>query len=480
MMNILALEASTSSAKALVYSCDEGIKEIVSVPYSEQVSDVSTQDPEGMYNALKQCVKAILDRGHRQIDAIGLCTTWHSVLFLDKDRAPLGRIITWADTRAGATAEQLRQDDAFCRAVYRRTGCMIHSTYSIWKYIDLKKRYPEFTKNVAFFSSQQEYIFEKLTGEIAISKTVASGAGILNIHRLTWDEEILKFAGIHASQLSYLRESTYTAPLCGQAAKELNLKAGIPVILGGADGALNQIGAGAIAKGIMTLSVGTSAALRFTTDYPVIPQEPSTWCYYLGHNKWAAGAATPGAGNCVEWFVKKLNCERGFGYTEADKRAQQIDREKAPWFLPFLYGERCPGWQDNRTGGFCGLRGEHDIGHLYYAVLEGVLFNLYQCYNLLTEVWAPADEIRISGGITNSDIWLNMAADIFQSAVITSEIEHASTLGAVALVLYSHGALKNLEDFKPQLGQKIMPRKEEKAFYRKRFEKYLEWYEKLQ
>jgi len=478
-MNVLALEVSTSSAKALVYSSVEGVKAISAVPYGEQVSDVASQDAEGVYKTLEQCIEKVMDSGNYKIDAIGLCTAWHSLLFLDKNRKPLGRIMTWADTQAGETARKYRNDDVFCRWFYKITGCMIHSTYPIWKYIDLKTKKPDFFKNVAFLSSLQEYVFEKLTGEIAVSKTVASGSGMLNIRNLKWDEAVLNFAGLDESQLAHLREPDYTAPLNAQSAERFNLEEGIPVILGGADGALNQIGAGAIEKGTMTLSIGTSAALRFATDQPVLPQNPATWCYYIGKNKWVAGASTAGAGNCVEWFVKKLNNGSGLSYADADNAVERIDKETAPWFLPFLYGERCPGWEDYRMGGFCGLKGEHRIGHLHYAVLEGVLFNLYHCYSILREVLEPAEQIRVSGGIINSEIWLQMAADIFQSEVVTSEIEHASILGAVALVLYSQGEIKNLQDFKPQIGKKIIPSKKNKEFYMRRFESYMEWYQKM-
>lgn len=118
-MNVLALEVSTSSAKALVYSSVEEIKEIVTIPYGEQVSDVVSQDPEDIYKTLEQCVKKIMDSGNYKIDAIGFCTTWHSLLFLDKNRNPLGKIMTWADTQVGETAQKHRHDDVFCQWFYK-------------------------------------------------------------------------------------------------------------------------------------------------------------------------------------------------------------------------------------------------------------------------------------------------------------------------------------------------------------------------
>jgi len=237
------------------------------------------------------------------------------------------------------------------------------------------------------------------------------------------------------------------------------------------------VGAGAMGPGIMTMSVGTSGALRVTSPVPVLPDNPSTWCYYVIHGKRLAGAATSGAGNCVQWFGKRLN--RGsISYRALDELASKIDIQDAPIFLPFLYGERCPGWEDTRTGGFVDLKPHHEVGHLHYAILEGVLFNLYQCYVVLEKLMGVPKEIRISGGIENSRWWLQMAADIFQREIYTSNVEHASTMGAVAVALKATGAIKSLEEFNPSQGEKIVPNESMAQIYAKRFERYMEWYDK--
>lgn len=478
-MNILGLEVSTSSAKTIIYSSDKGVIDVASIPYPEKVCDVVSQDIQGMYATLLECIKKILENNHLNIDALSLSTTWHSLLLLDENRNPIGRLKTWADTEAGDTAKRYRLKKEFSSKFYNKTGCVIHSVYPVWKYIHMKETDRETIDRAAYISSQQEYVFEKLTGERAVSRTIASGTGFFNIHRLEWDEEVLEFAGIKKSQLSTLVEPTYSAPLTEEAANKIGLPPGLPVIIGGADGALNQIGAGAMSEGIMTLSVGTSGALRLASSKPVIPDEPSTWCYYLAEGKRIAGAATAGAGNCVDWFVQRLNSDSGLGFNELETRAGAINKAEAPIFLPFLYGERCPGWNDQRQGGFYGLKGSHLIGDMYYSLLEGILFNLYHCYIILTEVMEIPGEIRISGGITNSDMWLQMAADIFQREIITSEIEHASIIGGVALALSAMGNIKSLEDFSPPMGERVVPNEERAEFYSRRFQKYLHVYKSI-
>jgi len=476
-MNILALEASTSAAKAILYNKGEGIIATAGKSYPEKISNVVTQDPDEVYKILMECGRELLQSVDCKIDGIGLGSTWHSLLYLDKNRQPVGRTITWANTMAGDTVERYRQDETLGNWLYQRTGCPIHSMYPLWKWIHMKEKGMVELGRKYYLSSQPEYIYEKMTGEVGVSKSVASGTGFMNIHTLDWDDEVLDMAGLERGQLASLYEPDHWAPLGEEAARELGLEAGIPVVIAGPDGALNQIGSGALGKGIMTLSVGTSGALRIACEQPLLPENPSTWCYYAASGKRLAGAATSGAGNCVQWFARRLN-QGSMSYKQLDSMIDEVVLEDAPIFLPFLYGERCPGWEDSRLGGFQDLRGTHEVKDFYYAVLEGILFNLFQCYEILVGLGETPSEIRISGGIENSPQWLQMAADIFQRDIYTSRIEHASVMGAVALTLKAVGGLKDLNDFEVPSGDRIVPDQSKADIYRKRFVRYKEWYER--
>ncbi len=477
-MNILALEASTSSAKAIIYSSTEGLIAALDQPFHESISNIVTQDPEGVYRALLKCGKSLLDSSHESmdgcIDAVALSSTWHSILLTDKAGNPLGRTLTWANNDSAETVEAYKRNRSLVEDIYQRTGCPVHTNFPLWKWIHAKEK-EGIERGTVLLSSQPQYIFYRLTGERMESRSVASGSGFMNIHTLEWDEEILEFAGVSPDQMAPLSEPEYVAPLTIEAAEYLNVKPHIPVVITGPDGALNQIGAGALGDGIMTMSVGTSGAIRMSTDNPIIPKKPSTWCYYTAEGKRLAGAATSGAGNCVNWFVKKLN--RGeYSYGQLEAMIDQKDLSDAPIFLPFLYGERSPGWRGARLGGFEGIRGHHDTVDMYYSILEGVLFNLYQCYEILSGVGKPPVEIRISGGIENSKLWLQMAADIFEREIYTFDLEHASIMGAVVIALKVLGELNSLQDFELHSKNKIMPNHKKFGFYRQRYQRYIDWY----
>jgi gluconokinase len=265
---------------------------------------------------------------------------------------------------------------------------------------------------------------------------MVSGAGLLNIYKCDYDDEVLSFIGIGRDQLSRLTGFDEIFLLSLEGAAALGLDPGIPVVPTGSDGGLNQVGAGATEEGVMTFSMGTSGALRLTVDHPVIADDHCLWCY-VSPISWMSGAATQGCCNCVDWAKQKL-FPKDMSYADIEKGFRG-GPEDTPVFLPFLYGERCPGWDDTRQGGFAGVLPQHGAHDFYHAVLEGTLYNLYQCYCKLSGYNGIPHEVQLSGGILNSIYWTQMCADLFGLPMTLSETEHCSLIGGAMLGLKTLG-----------------------------------------
>jgi len=474
-MNILIMEASTSSAKAMLYRGGIGTYDAHQIKYPASVSDVATQDIHGVMETVYACARELISRTTTDIDIIATASVWHSYFPIDGNGSPITRVKTWADTGAAPTVETYRSEGPIRERFYQTTGCNIHSKYPCWKWVHDRRKMD--LLDHARISSVPEYFFESLTGERAVSRNTASGTGFLNIHTLEWDPDVLDFCGLSIDQLSTLREYDYCGRLTKTAADKLGLAAGIPVIIPGADGALNQIGEGALNNGVMTMSVGTSSAIRLTAPGPVLPLEPATWCYYVGEGIRLVGAAIAAGGNCVDWFMHRvLRDTLDFG--DLEKALPQIQKDTAPVFLPFLHGEQSPGWDDTRQGMYCGLTADSDIFSMYYALLEGVLFNLYHCYTYLSELMEEPKEIRLSGGIVNSAYWTQMAADIFGIPIGVSSVEHGSMMGALAVAKKVMGGIKTITGHTNEVSRVIHPNKENRELYKKRYARYRQYYDR--
>lgn len=462
--NILVLEASTTSAKAMVYGAESGIQCMAAEAYLPGTGG-ETQDADAVFALLMKLGREAA--AGRNIDAVSLGGTWHNLLVCGEDMRPLGRAYTWQWMDARGLTEELRRDAVQARQLYEKTGCMVHALYPVYKLRYLKEQGTDL-RNARIFG-QGSYNFFRLTGKRWVSASMLSGSGFLNIREQKIDPEMLELAGIPREALG--REVTFldTAPLTQEGAGLLGLKSGLPVVPTHPDGALNQVGA--LRDGAMTLSVGTSAALRLSQPKAHTAYEKGLWCY-LSPVSWLLGAATSGACNCVDWAKASL-FSGTVSYSELSDAA--VDREHLPYFLPFLFGERCPGWQDGRLGGFAQVRPGHTSLELYHSVLEGVLFNIRQCMDGLTEEAGEPREILVSGGILKSPVWLKMLANILERPVRPDLGEQASLVGGALLGKKVLQPDFDLQEYGAPVGEALEP-DEDAEIYRRRYREYLEIY----
>lgn len=476
-MWILVLESSTTSAKAMVYDLESGRTEEKSRPYGKMYEDGGLHDADTVFRATAELGRQLVEETGcgGEVAAVALGGTWHGVMLCGKDGKPATPVYQWSWTGAAPVCARLRKDRDFAHAYYHRTGCMVNATYPAFKLLYLREQ--GWKLEDYYILGQGTYNGWKLTGRRIVSRCMVSGAGLLNVHTKNYDEETLKLSGIAADQFPQLVESDEHSPLTEDGAKLLGVPAGIPVVTANSDGGLNQIGVGASKKGVMTFSVGTSGAMRMSIDAPKIPETPSTWCY-LSPKGWLAGAATAGCCSCIDWFVDEVaGRARGLKVDYGQLERGTTEKiEDTPIFLPFLFGERCPGWNDERTGGFFGVKPHHDTSDLYRAVQQGVLFNLYHCYQLLCGVAGAPERIKISGGILNSDAWTQMCADIFNREMEVDESKQSSMTGAVVMARKVLGDLKDLDDFEPHVQRRIRPDEARHAQYVKQFDRYLKLY----
>ncbi|MEG1858542.1 MAG: FGGY-family carbohydrate kinase, partial [Pseudoflavonifractor sp.] len=116
---------------------------------------------------------------------------------------------------------------------------------------------------------------------------------------------------------------------------------------------------------------------------------------------------------------------------------------------------------------------------LYYGAMQGVLFNLLQCYEVLSGLNGIPETIKLSGGILRSPVWTQMCADVFGHDMECPDMEQASMSGAAALALELGGVLASSQDFPPPPQTVVRHRPEYYSRYRQAYEEYLFWYKRL-
>ncbi|PUZ28350.1 gluconate kinase [Chitinophaga parva] len=434
----IGIDIGTSSTKGLALSSQGVALQVEQVHYGiyQPSPDHSEQDPEQMVAAVLQCIKAIVARQGVPA-AIAFSNAMHSIMATDKDGKPITPMLIWADNRSLPMAARLKNTPEG-RDIYTQTGTPIHPMSPLCKIAWWRGSEPAMFARAAYFVGIKEYVLHRLLGRFYIDDATASATGMYNIHTHAWSPEALAVAGIQESQLArVVRSVDILQGLEPAVAKELGLPALIPLVAGGSDGCLAQLGSDAMDEGHATLTIGTSGAVRMTTHRPLIDAQQRLFTYIL-KDQYVSGGAINNGGVVLQWYAKQFMPNTPF--TTALEQALALPPgAEGLLCLPYLMGERAPVWDSLARGAFVGIQPGHTPAHFLRALMEGMAYDLLEVTMALQETVGPVKKISVSGGFTASPAWIQLLADIFQLPMHLQQQSDASTLGAIWLAMEAVG-----------------------------------------
>lgn len=461
----IGIDIGTTATKAVCFDKQGNVLRQIVKSYEmyHPKPEWSVQKPHEILKTVKECINEITNGIQPQF--ISFSSAMQSVIAIDENGNPLTDAILWADNRATGIAENLKNSD-LGKHFYQKTGIPIHPFSPFTKIAWFKEFDVELFSKTYKFISIKEYVWHHLTNEYCTDTSMASGTGLLNIHTLDWDEEVLDFLNIKPNQLSKVCAVTHQCK---------GISDDFLYIIGGGDGALANLGTGAMNKNCIALTIGTSGAVRLPIDKPYLDDQMRTQCYHLMDNQYLTLGAVNNGAIILQWLKETLL------KTEQSLEVLIEEASKIPagadglFFVPYLLGERAPIWDASAQGTLLGMQITHTQAHLVRATLEGILFGLFQ----ITEILIPNPEHRketkvmASGGFGKSELWLQMVADIFQMQVETSRTIEGSSWGAVLIGLRSLGE-EIANDNKT--GQTYFPNTENKSVYELAFNKFKKVY----
>lgn len=385
--------------------------------------------------------------------AIGVSAAMHTMVPIDENGSPLCDATTWGDTRAREFEDAIRANVDIA-ALYRETGSPVRWLYWPARLRWWAARRPEIFAAAQKWVSIKEYVLHRLTGRWALDVGIASSTGLLDVKKGEWSARALNAAGLaDATRLSALVDGDdVLGGLTANAAREIGLREGTPIIAGSSDGALANVGAAGLDSGATVITIGTSGAVRVMTDHPRLDEHEQTWCYAVdrlraGHQSgarpWLVGGAVNNGGLVPAWICDRFFAGEGkHAWDVMLVEASRVDVGSAGLICrPHLTGERSPWWDPNMTGAFGGLKLSHGRAELARAALEGVAFGIAEIWDSLGSRAALGDTARLTGGVTRSPAWCALLADVLGVTLEANEGGDASARGAAMLAAMGVGAL---------------------------------------
>ena len=435
----LGLDVSTTATKAVIVN-ETGA--VVGAAAQEYGFDTPRplwceQDPALFWEGTKASVRmaaAAARIDSQNIEAIGLTGQMHGLVLLNGKGQVLRPCILWNDQRTGDQCAAIRERVGFERLL-ALTGNDALTGFTAPKILWVQEQEPEVWAQARHILLPKDYVRWQLSGECATDMADGSGTLLLDIQQRRWSEEMLEALAIPSAHMPQAVEGTaVSARLSAAAARELDLRPGLPIAGGGGDQAAQAVGVGAVQEGLAAITVGTSGVVFAALSRPRV--EPQGRLHAFCHavpDRWHFMGVMLSAAGSLRWFRDTFAPGRDFGDLVAD--AEQIPAGcEGLTFLPYLTGERTPHPDPLARGAFVGLTVRHTLPHLTRAVLEGVACGLKDGYDLMLAAGLPElTKVRISGGGAQSPLWRQILADVLDQELATVEEGEGAAFGAAIL-----------------------------------------------
>jgi xylulokinase len=436
---LLGLDIGTSAVKALLLKTNGDVAGSVTTeyPYFSPKPGWSEQNPEDMWQATVASIQAVMKKLHvtgEEIVGIGLSGQMHSSVFLDGDRQVIRPAILWNDVRTSAECRYI--EESVDREVLVEEVCNpVLEGFTLPKLLWLRNHEPENFDRLRHLVLPKDYVRFRLTGSLHMEVSDAAGMLMMNVRKQVWSEPVLKALGLSSDILPPIVESSEVAgTITAEIANLTGLKAGTPVVGGGADNACGAVGSGVVKPGRGMVSLGTSGVLLAHLASPKLITHGTVHMFNscIPGQFYMMGVMLS-AGLSLSWLRKQLGREAEPYDALTERAATAPPGSRGLVFLPYLTGERTPHGDANCRASFVGLSATHGEAELTRAVLEGVAFGLCDSVELLRSAGWQGTGIRALGGGARSPLWKEIIASATDLALEEINVDEGPALGAAIL-----------------------------------------------
>ncbi|HUO42822.1 MAG TPA: FGGY family carbohydrate kinase [Methylomirabilota bacterium] len=432
---LLAADCGTTSSKIVLIDLSGRILRSTSThrrTYFSQPGYVEQSLDELWSSVREGCRTLVPILKKLKIIGISFSGTIGDAIAIDKNLKPLSRkFILYSDTRSVNHCIKLEQMGA--RQFYRETGNPLSPASCLPKWLWLKEHSSSVYKRTSKLIQPKDFLVLTATGKVCTDYGSASATMALNIERKEWSEKVLSHVGIDYDKMPDLVESdAIVGELIPDAAKQMGLPVGIPVVAGTGDTGSMVLGAGAVKNRTAILYLGGGAEVDLVTDKPMfdhamrIPSRlhPNRGMFFTSITALSSGLAT-------DWFSKLFARDRNDTSSLTEAATKSCAGANGVFFLPYLLGEQGAIWDPMANGAFIGLRPSTSYSDLCRSILESTAYSLSHILDVYQENGVkPKSFVMCGGGAKNSFVREIVTDTLGVPIVLHANPSEVSALGA--------------------------------------------------
>jgi len=343
-----------------------------------------------------------------------------------------------------------------CRVFMKRDGSLAAPVMS---WMDIRA-YEKFEDNpqIAYTCSTSGYLAFRLTGAFKeMSANAYQWQFPVDMETWDWSTDKAYFDGfgIPREKLMDIQvPGTILGHVSAKAAKETGLPLGLPVVSTANDKAVEALGSGLTSPQTGLVSLGTYItsmvhgsknipnATNFFTNLSCIPRQ---YLYESGGIRRGMWLISWYKGIIGDEYAAKAKKE-GFSVEDALAREAAGVPPGSDGLLT-IPDWLAPANQLYRKGVILGFDERHTRGHIYRSLLEGIALTLMNSYNAMNEeLGSKPDKVIVSGGGSNSDLYMQMIADMYGVKTVRNKVNGAAALGSAICVAVAAGQYKTFEE----------------------------------
>jgi ribulokinase len=430
-----------------------------------------------------------------QIEGVGIDGTSCTVVHLDENGKPLRDAIMWMDIRSSKEADEIAAcgDPALKYVGHGKVSAEWFPCKNLW----VKRHEPEIYNKAATIFEHTDWMAYWLTGEITANINTVSIRWFYNIKEGGFPESLYEKIGLSDifSKLPdrIVKLGEVVGGISAKVSELTGLKEGIPVAGGGADAYMGVIGVNALKPGKLALITGSSQLHIGMTDSELhAPGIFGTFPSAIVEGMEVVEAGQISTGSIIKWFTTNFLNRRI--EDEAQQRGvsvYQVLNEQAALIPPGSEGlVVLEHWQGNRTpwvdansrGVIRGLTLKHTPAHIFRAIMEGVVYGTAVILNRMEQGGVYIDEIITCGGATQSDLWMQIHADVTGKKITIPAEQQAVSLGSAIAATVGAGIYDDLQqaaDHMVTIKKVIEPIAEHHEAYKEYVHQYEATYEHL-
>ncbi|KAI8967737.1 hypothetical protein BDF20DRAFT_917339 [Mycotypha africana] len=446
-------------------------------------------DPLDLLSTVNTCIEQALlklrltDYEPKDIQCIGITNQRETTLVWDSETGqPLYRAIVWSDNRTAHTVQALVEShsEQEIHDLQRICGLPVTSYFSAVKLKWMLEHVPAvkdaYEEGRLHFGTVDTWLIYNLTGGaqdngvMVTDVTNASRTMLMDLHTLTWSKEGLRFFGFEKLKLAKIAPSSHIYGFLSHGSL-----AGVPIsgCLGDQQSAL--VGQKCFSPGDAKCTYGTGCFLLFNTGRgpPTFSHHGllTTVAYQLHAQAppvYALEGSVAVAGSSLQWLRDTLALFKES--SDINALASQVTSTAGVYFVTALSGLLAPYWRSDARGMLIGLTQYTRKEHIARATLEAVCYQTRaileaMSHDATSSPQGPQDDpsqrsasaastsvssLKVDGGLSNSDVCMQIQADILGHAMTVERphMRETTALGAAMAAGLAVGIWKSIDELK--------------------------------